>query len=1261
MRIRILILAIAAALSVSSFAQYKYNGPSMPSANAASLGQYGEMPVSYFTGVPSISIPLYEVKGNNVSLPIALSYHASGLRPDVHPSWVGNGWNLEAGGAITRKVNGFSDEFVTTYQPWGYMGYYYNYSNLNQARWTGNISFPGYRPVTPFGNNQSTDADSEPDDFSFNFLGISGKFFLDQTGQWQVQSDRALKVVFNSTDFVKPFTANFSNGGYSPTGISQTFGIFTIIDEFGNKYVFGSKDANNSAIEFSDFMVPSTNDGFGNTLIATSWFLTKIISADGTESIILDYERGPLQSQIGVSCSKGGYSITPPSSSSLPLFAVNWATFCSNNFDNYGYSGNIIFPVYLKSISLPNNGTYVDFTSKSKSNELTYTNTSPNGSINSNDAYYQVWFGTPTSPLWNQSPSSLIFPSKYLKDVSLSNVVPYYNLNPYPANDFNQFEDRFVWLKLDAIKILNSNNGNLLKQVNFNYNNDPTTRLHLNSFDIPGTQFYAFNYNSTKLPPYLSTWTDHWGFNNNSSIPYVQSLSLNNNDVFSKRQPDQTGLQTQAEILNSITYPTGGTTSFIFEPNTYGSVVYRDPINYSTKGAAPTIENGIGGGLRIKQIITSDGGASTPIVKNYYYVAGFSPTANPATLSSSGILDTKPVYQFNNSQTTPYGSTVYYSITSSNSVIPLTSNSAANIIGYSSVVEQKTDGSYTLYEFTNHNNPGYQDQLPINVLATGATVTSYPVSSLAFERGKLLHKADFGIINKSAKVIKEEYTTYGIVGPSLSANAVYNHYFVLSGSCYALYPDCRAFYRMYYHPFMPTSKTTKLYSSDGSSNLITTTTSYTYDQFKNLVQQQTTNSKAQTEVTTYSYPYNFITSDPLNPYYQMVNMNNVAEPIEKRTSIDGNITNGQLKTFSILSSNQVYNTGVYNFEIPISTLASSAVTSTTYNGGGNLSFDSHYTLDANISYNAYGNITSINKPNGVNTNFIWGYNNQYLVGKVVGSNYNTIMTQLNQSVLNNPPSDAVLQGQFKLLRPTNSNTSPLLPNTLITSYTYIPLVGLSSQTDPTGLTTSYNYDNFGRLYNILDNNNNYVKTYSYKYVTQPFPTPLPIYFNDYQFGTFNSNICSSSQQTQPTNYSVPAGKYTSTISVADANNKAISDLNTNGQNAANAIPCISTIPITICCNGSGNSWKLTLTNTTTGMTYYNYIPITPWYNIGSLFLVPPGNYNVNVQWTYMGTGTISGPTGGGHLFSAFGFSTVGTSMTLNNINIVSPQSFAIPF
>src|SRR5690554_352982 len=80
-----------------------------PSPEAAELGKYGNVPVSLFTGTPSISIPLVEMKGNTLTLPVSLSYNASGFRPEEIAPWTGLNWSLNAGGVITRSVQGRPD------------------------------------------------------------------------------------------------------------------------------------------------------------------------------------------------------------------------------------------------------------------------------------------------------------------------------------------------------------------------------------------------------------------------------------------------------------------------------------------------------------------------------------------------------------------------------------------------------------------------------------------------------------------------------------------------------------------------------------------------------------------------------------------------------------------------------------------------------------------------------------------------------------------------------------------------------------------------------------------------------------------------------------------------------------------------------------------------------------------------------------------------------------------------------------------------
>jgi YD repeat-containing protein len=56
-----------------------------------------------------------------------------------------------------------------------------------------------------------------------------------------------------------------------------------------------------------------------------------------------------------------------------------------------------------------------------------------------------------------------------------------------------------------------------------------------------------------------------------------------------------------------------------------------------------------------------------------------------------------------------------------------------------------------------------------------------------------------------------------------------------------------------------------------------------------------------------------------------------------------------------------------------------------------------------------------------------------------------------------------------------------LPYAQITTYTYTLLVGMTSQTDPKGMTTFYEYDNYQRLKSIKDQSGNIIKGLDYHY------------------------------------------------------------------------------------------------------------------------------------------------------------------------------------
>lgn len=140
------------------------------SPTVASLVQHVDCPVSYYSGTPSINIPLYEINVDNVTIPLSLSYHASGIKVSQESSWVGLGWSLQAGGCISRSVQCYDD----------FNEYYYPSISVKEGYFeSGDIVDPHadeyYTHIFPY---LQLTTDSEPDIFYYSFPRHSGKFIL---------------------------------------------------------------------------------------------------------------------------------------------------------------------------------------------------------------------------------------------------------------------------------------------------------------------------------------------------------------------------------------------------------------------------------------------------------------------------------------------------------------------------------------------------------------------------------------------------------------------------------------------------------------------------------------------------------------------------------------------------------------------------------------------------------------------------------------------------------------------------------------------------------------------------------------------------------------------------------------------------------------------------------------------------------------------------------------------------------------------------
>jgi hypothetical protein len=82
---------------------------------AAGLIKAGLGEVNKSTGAATANIPLYELKTGNFKLPISLNYYSQGNKAEELCSRVGFGWSLAAGGVITRRIMGMPDGAAARY------------------------------------------------------------------------------------------------------------------------------------------------------------------------------------------------------------------------------------------------------------------------------------------------------------------------------------------------------------------------------------------------------------------------------------------------------------------------------------------------------------------------------------------------------------------------------------------------------------------------------------------------------------------------------------------------------------------------------------------------------------------------------------------------------------------------------------------------------------------------------------------------------------------------------------------------------------------------------------------------------------------------------------------------------------------------------------------------------------------------------------------------------------------------------------------
>lgn len=265
--------------------------PTPPSLNAQVILQNISQPVSYYTGVADIEIPIYTIQMKDISLPISLHYNTSGIKVEQEASVIGLGWNLSCGGCISRTIMGEYDMFAPyTYfnTDQCYSPYHFACNSLNDITGIyrpieGDFTLTDYLSLSPtwtyYVNGCSFDEgfnalsksiyqhegggkEFAPDVFNYSFGGYSGTFIFKRNKD-------IVKELEDEVKLVPVFEKNTS-------GIKD-IAYWHAITPDGTVYVFEQAEV----VEYKDYHTCNS-----------SWYLTSIETTGGSV-INFSYINGP--------------------------------------------------------------------------------------------------------------------------------------------------------------------------------------------------------------------------------------------------------------------------------------------------------------------------------------------------------------------------------------------------------------------------------------------------------------------------------------------------------------------------------------------------------------------------------------------------------------------------------------------------------------------------------------------------------------------------------------------------------------------------------------------------------------------------------------------------------------------------------------------------------------------------------------------------------------------------------------------------------
>ncbi len=1107
--------------------------PAAPTSN--NLMKFEEVPVSYYTGIPDINIPLFNIptSNSNVNLSVQLKYHPLSAKPDDRASESGLGWNLLAGGTITRTVRGgvadgkIESTFMSS-PPSVKYGIYRHENNptykliFDQLI---NWNINEYAFYTGIGKY-----DTEYDLYQYNFMGNTGRFIIkkDPNGNFIVEKlDRNnLKI-----------TSTHDSGGEVQA--------LTIIDDKGIKYLFKGMESNSKDISTIKIgLLNNTSNissNLGGGLYFTAYHLEKVQDQNSNTLLTFNYDQ-PSQVE---------YKDVEARTARLPKDIVYdyFDGAAPINPDPQMPGALDVQNVYntartklLTSITIRNKGS-INFNYEKGRDDSNYLNSSELYKLRSVQSNI-------TGQGLNQYIDKYIFDYDYSNTPLLTTPNPTQNLKKLllkkitklgTANDQNEYI------------ITYTNKNKTFQKDNWGYYKDPISYQStdisqdvISSITYPAKGRVAFDFGenvysyfagfSQPIEPVTGEWIDenndfeltglntfnpgvkgefftilspqtvklhldlgsliysNWKFNIYKQLsPNSFSASLANLEMSWQSCISNSGAHCPGGGIDDGGEPVTEISKEVFlEPGTYytsfgGSHgITTMPISYTF--TASTKEHYFksyvtkkGGGLRINDIKYFDTLTSTLATKEFVYDYN---DINNSEKSSGALVFPEPVFKYTESIAYDYldensGSFAKYNATSNTStdfnIIPAEKTQGSDV-GYQYVtIKQIIKDANNMY--TDKGKTVYKFRSPIdfpNPDVFSVEMPVLPITNHDYLRGQIIFEKNYDVTGKILSEVINEYTTVeftkleGIKVKDNFYNNIKPNFYK-----YKYYDAFKTFFPniilsipyKYYSKFgvtLPTQKQQKSYFyKNGVQSSVVTTTNTTYNPEDYPVGVTQSVQGGDTYVSGYKYA-----KEKANQ--RLIDANMLGIPLETESSKNGQVVSKVETQYNLLNS----------------LFPSSVVSSDVQTGNS-------YTEVTYEKYDAYGNLKQYKTKDGVSVSIVWGYNSTQPIAKIEGITYE----ELEQAV-STPLAEAVWASDTDAQSPSGGDETALLSkldnlraglinlSIPVTTYTYDPLIGVRTITQPSGVQEYYDYDLANRLKAIRQKETDANNAVSYKTVKE---------------------------------------------------------------------------------------------------------------------------------------------------------------------------------